>query len=893
MSLTAGARLGPYEILSLLGRGGMGEVYRAKDTRLRRDVAIKVFPPSFAPDPDRVQRFEREAQVLAALNHAHIGAIYGLEEAGESYGLVLELVEGPTLEDRLKAGAIPMREVLRIALQVADALEAAHERGIVHRDLKPANIKLTPGGEVKVLDFGLAKPVLSHGASGSGFDDLSRSPTITIGPTGHGTLLGTAPYMSPEQARGLPVDKPADIWAFGCLLYELLTGQRTFSGPTITDAIAAILEREPVWAALPADTPSSVRRVLERCLQKDQKRRLRDIGEARVEIEDALTSPTKTATVEQKSRPSISGGALGWVASMALGAVAAGILVWDLKPRTSATPLAPEMVARLTIMPAEPLVILEGAAIALSPDGRRLAYVGGTDRRRRLYVRDLDQFESKLIPGGEDADNPFFSPDGQWLGFVVDRKLKKVGVQGGASVTVADPSEWYGVAWAADDTIVYNPTTGAGVWRVPAAGGKPSVVTELGENEGRHRFPALFNDGKTLLFSAPTPSGEERIYVQSIETKQRRTLAPGIGARYLPTGHLVYVQNGTMLAAPFDPVRLEMTTTPVTVLEGVGQAPSGAPQVTFSQTGSLAYIPAGVTGLETMLVWVDAMGGERPLRTSDRIFWHPRLSPDGRRVAAASRGASEDLWTYDLARETWSRLTFDGSSSFPLWSPDGRRLTFQSSKGGSSDIYWKALDGNAAEERLVVGDRPSYPLSWSPDTRALAFVFNDPFTRQDIWAFMPEDKGKPRPFLQTTFREGAPVFSPDGRWLAYVSDESGRNEIYVRPFPGPGEKWTISSEGGNEPIWPSGSKQLFYRGPDAMMAVDVTTSPTFSAGSPRRVFDDKYDRSNAFWPNYDVTSDGKRFLMVKTSSRTPAPAQISVVLNWFEELKRRVPVGRN
>jgi eukaryotic-like serine/threonine-protein kinase len=822
--------------------------------------------------------------------------------------LVLELVEGPTLEDRLTKGALPVKDALAIARQIADALDAAHEKGIVHRDLKPSNIKITAEGVVKVLDFGLAKLALGT-SSGSGQnvahrfspDDLSQSPTFSLGGTKAGAVLGTAAYMSPEQARGQAVDKRTDIWAFGCVLYEMLTGRAVFARNTISDTLVAILEREPDWTVLPTSTPATVRRLLERCLTKDPKLRLRDIGDVTAEIEapawsgSAAGGPTRRPSWWTTSH---------WVASLILTAVGTGILVWTFKPSGSSPASTSGSVARLVIAspPGDPIAV-DGASMAISPDGGHVAFVAGVGSRRRIYLRDIDDFNSTPIPGTEGANSPFFSPDGQWLGFIADGRMRKTTLTAGPPQTITETMQIGGTftfaSWESDDTILFTPAVGTGIWRVSAAGGAPTAVTTLTETENGHRWPQLLPGGKTLLFSAATAS-DLQAYALSLDTGERRPLVKGVGVRYLSSGHLVYVQGSTLMAVPFDPVRLEVTGTPVAVLSGFmqvatlrnGTVASLAPLVNFSTGKSIAYVPASGRPKRNAIVWVDRAGVEQPTAASGGAYFQPRLSPDGRRVAVTVSGPEhDDVWLYDLTREAWSRFTSEGNSAFPLWTLDGRRLTFVSDKAGPDNMYWKPLDGSGPEERLLANERPNYSFSWS-QTGSLAYVVVHPRALQDIWILSSEQPRKPSSFLETPFGEGAPVFSPDGRSVAYVSNESGRNEIHVRPFPGPGERITISTEGGNEPVWSRNGREVFYRTGDAMMVVDVATRPTFSAGKPRRLFERRYEPTLALWPNYDVTSDGQRFLVVKTLDQDPTPPQINVVLNWFDELKRLVPTGR-
>jgi serine/threonine protein kinase len=946
MALQPGTRLGSYEIVALLGRGGMGEVYRARDVDLGRDVAIKILPEMWLTDPDRRARFDREARVLASLNHPHIGAIYGIAESSGVRALVLELVEGQTLSERLAGAgrsnqpsprlrrsaessakaeghpltdaggrpdahiemsserhgarrALSVPEALTIARQIADALDAAHEKGIIHRDLKPANIKITPDGVVKVLDFGLA----THQVGSAGGSDEAMpgelglgTQIVTLSGTRPGAILGTVGYMSPEQARGHAVDKRADIWAFGCVLFEALTGGRAFARDSMSDTLVAILERDPEWKALPTTTPVTVRRLIERCLSKDPKQRLRDIGDAKLEIDEALASPD-TAPAESVRRTTVQTSA-PWIAAIAVTAIASGIIAWGLKPRTSSE--RSNSVERVVIVPppAAPLAV-DASPIALSPDGRAVAYVAGRGMTRQIYVRDLDQFASVPIPGTEGGRSPFFSPDGQWIGFASAGKLRKVLRRGGTPLTISDAAGMYSTSseprWEADDTIIFTPSLGAGIFRVSAAGGgTPSVVTTLAEGESSHRWPQLLPGGKALLFSV-TRSGDTQVQVQSLETGQRKTLASGAAAAYLPTGHLAYFQASTLMAVPFDPVRLETKGTPMVVLSGVMEMPSlrnsavpSFPHVSFSAAGALAYVPASPRPRQNALTWVDRTGAETPTGASGGTYFQPRVSPDGRRLAVTVRGPEhDDVWLYDLSRQAWTRFTSQGSSAFPVWSPDGRALTYTSSRTGRDNMYRRALDGGGPEEHLLVSDRPNYPFSFSPDG-TLTFVEVSIPTAQDIW-FLGAGEKKASSLVETPFAEGAPAFSPDGRLLAYVSNESGRNEIYVRPFRGAGEKVTISTEGGNETIWSRNGRELFYRSGDAMMAVDITMTPALSVGRPRRLFAKRYELSLALWPNYDVTPNGQRFLMVKRVDEDEDPAQINVVLNWLNELRQLVP----
>jgi Tol biopolymer transport system component len=892
MALTSGNRLGPYEILSAIGAGGMGEVYRARDAKLGRDVALKVLPEAFARDAERMARFQREAKVLASLNHPNIASIYGLEDSGPTHALVMELVEGPTLADRIHSGPIPIDETLRIAKQITDAFEYAHERGIVHRDLKPANVKVTSDDTVKILDFGLARALEGDASS----IDIANSPTISRMATQAGVLLGTAAYMSPEQAKGKVVDRRADIWAFGCVLYEMLTGKMAFRGESVTDTLAAVIRAEPDWSQLPAATPIRVRVLLQRCLQKDPKQRLRDIGDARISLDEVLAGPPEPSSVAAAlvSAPFWRRALVFDVGVLLLVAAIASLATWNLKP-----PPPPQPVTRavITLPPGQQLAGLDnGPAIALSFDGTHLAYVAIQGGTQQLYLRAMDSLEAKPIPGTEGAVNPFFSPDGQWVGFFAGGKLKKISVSGGAALTIGNAAQPGGASWGIQGMIAFAPTNVSALQQVPDAGGTPQPLTRLDSRGASHRWPEFLPGGKAVLFAAGTAASwiDTQVAIQSLgEGEWRILFKGGTQPRYAPSGHLVYAQGGNLMAVPFDPQRLTATGAAVPAVEGVLQFPlSGAAQYSFSASGSLIYVPGGGQGAQSKLVWINRDGAEQPLDAPARAYSYPRLSPDGRRVAATIAEQETQIWLYDLSRDTLTRLTFQGGLNLTGgWTPDGKRIAFLSNKEGSGNIFWQLADGSGGLERLNTGEYVQVPASWSPDGQLLAFIEVNPTTGRDIWVLRLGDR-KPQPFLRTPFNETAPRFSPDGRWLAYVSDESGGNEIYVQPYPGPGGKWQISTEGGTEPIWNRNGRELFYRSGDKMMAVDIAIQPSFAAGKPKVLFEGPYQPTPTTAPNYDVSPDGQRFLMLKPSEQAQAaPTQINVVLNWFEELKRRVPTG--
>ena len=880
MTIAAGTRLGGFEILSLLGEGGMGQVYRARDTKLGREVAIKVLSEALAPSQKRLVRFEREARLLASLNHPNIATLHGLEEADGLRFLVMELVPGETLADRIARGPLPSEEALELFRQIAEALEAAHQQDILHRDLKPANIKITPDERAKVLDFGLAK-ALQREEPGS---DLSQLPTRTKDATKAGVVLGTTPYMSPEQARGESVDRRTDIWAFGCCLYEALTGRQAFPGETVSDIIASILAHDPDWKAIPERTPLKVRDLLRRCLQREPHRRLRDIGDARIEIEESLAEPSSAAVAARPRR------ALPLVVAGLAAAFVAGIAAWSvLRPE-------PRVVSRfdLSLPPEEALTHLYDPVVAWSSDGTRLVYAGGNPRK--LHFRALDQVTSTAIPGTEGAGTAFFSPDGEWVGFYVfggrGGELKKVHLATGSVVTLCDAPNAAGASWGDDDTILIAPTPSSGLFRVSASGGTPSAITTPDPSQGEitHRWPEFLPGAKAALFTIWKGSSEtSRIAVLSLETGEHRGLVEGASfARYSPTGHVVYAREGKLEAAPFDLERLEFTGLPTPLFLEVRTLDTfGTAHFSVSRDGSLAYIPPSGPPERTLL-WVDRNGWTRPLTDSRRAYGYPRLSPDGKRLAVTIDDDGAHIWVYDLERDALTRLS--GPDGYvPIWTPDGEWVTFHSGME-TSEIVWQAADGSGVAERLtslttIFGE----PNSWSPNGKLLAFTDSDP---RDIWLLSLEGERKARPFLQTPANEAGGVFSPDGRWIVYNSDESGQLEVYVQPFPGPGGKWQVSTEGGDEAVWARTGREIFYRSGDKMMGVDVETEPSFRLSKPKMLFEGRYEGFGWYgYANYDVSPDGQRFLMIRSEEES-APTRIHVVLNWAEELKAKVPSGR-
>jgi eukaryotic-like serine/threonine-protein kinase len=891
----SGRVVSSYHLRSRIGAGGMGEVYLARDTRLNRDVALKVLPGAVAADAVRIGRFKREAQVLASLNHPHIGSIYGLEDSGGILALVLEFVEGPTLAERIARSRLPLDEALAIARQIVEAVEAAHEHGVVHRDLKPANIKLRPDGTVKVLDFGLAK-ALARGAAD--VDSVSMSPPpMRPHASGFGLILGTPSYMSPEQARGKVVDKRSDIWAFGCVLYEMLTGRRAFEGADTTEVLVHIIEREPNLDTLPASTPAPVRRLLRRCLEKDRLKRLPDIGVARIEIDDALSSPRAVDASAIAAAPDRRRTGAAWIVAAAL--IAAAVVGALMYPRFRSYASGP--LVRASIPLAEPLEFgVQQPSFAISPDGTRIVYRGAASEP--LHSRLLNDPGSSAIAGTEGAVNPFFSPDGKWLGFFVGHTLKKVSFAGGAVVTVATlPSNvgaqgYRGAAWADDGTIALAPSTGAGLYGVADRGGEPKPLTTIDAkaNEAAHRWPHFMPGGRAILFTVKSTNlqsfDDAQIMVRSLDTGEQHPVAQGDSAQYLPTGHLVYARAGALYAVPFDAARLAVTGAPVKVADGVITHPeSGGAQVAISRTGTLVYAAGGSRTAERPLLWVDRHGAARPATDRQAPFWWPRISPDGRRIALVIDAAFSKIWVLDIERGTFTRASqLAGDQDRATWMPDSVRLTFGADAVGSGAVrlFSDTIDGTGAATLLFDGAESPSPLSWSPDGRRLLYRQISATTGQDVWVFSADDRTS-TPFLQSPSNELSATFAPDGRWVAYVSDESGRAEVYVRPFPGPGTRSQVSIDGGSAPVWSRDGRELFFAKGDTLFATAVSLGKAFRSGAVQRLFSGPYS-FDAVTVNYDVTPDGQRFLVPRTPVHSP-PRQLELVLNWFEEVTRLAP----
>jgi Tol biopolymer transport system component/predicted Ser/Thr protein kinase len=884
MSLAPGTRVGPYEILAPLGAGGMGEVYRARDTKLKREVALKVLPDFFAGDPERMARFQREAEVLAALNHPNIAQIYGVEDRA----LVMELVPGESLK-----GPLPLETALNYAKQIADALEAAHEKNIIHRDLKPANIMITPAGVVKVLDFGLAAVAQSSDPS-----NPVNSPTLTISPTRAGMILGTAAYMSPEQARGKPVDKRADIWAFGVVLYETLTGQRLFEGETVSDTLAHVLTKQPDWERVPAQ----VRRLLQACLQKDPKQRLQAIGDWKLMLAD---EQQLQITAPSRSRHGIA----GWVAAGVVTVALAGLAFVHFREKPPAAELSRFQIP----MPANLNFPGPTAAAEVSPDGRKLAFpAAGADGKPHLWIRSFDSLDARLLPGTELANVPapfLWSYDSRFIAFLSsDRKLKKVDISGGPAQTLCDAAGVWGGSWSPDGTILYGGFQGA-VMRVSAAGGTPTALTGLdrARAERGHLSPKLLPDGRHFLyFRQSTTPGASGIYVGSIDAKpSEQSTKPllvneGFPEYYVPspdsdTGYLLFYREGTVLAQPFNPNKLELSGDPVPIAEPVGSA-SGSGFFSASANGVLTYVEGNGGAGNTQLTWFNREGKTLGTVGDSGIFSTSALSPDGKLAAVSRLDAqyrSSDLWLLDLMRAgAATRFTFDASIvGDPVFSPDGSRIVFLSNRDGPGNLYQKLTNGAKNEEPLLKSTEAKFPTSWSGDGRFLLYAVRTAKAKGAIWILpMEGSKKEPMPFQVTEFSETFARFSPDGRWIAYDSDESGRGEVYVREFllgsdgkPEATGKHQISTGGGTIPQWREDGKELFYMSLDraSMMSAEITTQPGFQSLPGKMLF----QLPVALGAPPAVSGDGKRFL-VATPVAQSGPQQFTVVQNWQAGLKK-------
>jgi serine/threonine protein kinase/Tol biopolymer transport system component len=937
MMFSSGSHIGPYEILSPLGAGGMGEVWRARDPMLGRDVALKVLPEALAHDAERMARFQREAQVLAALNHPNIAAIYGLEESGATRALVMELVEGQTLAERigvtrpltpspsppgrggrafgnippsprgrgwpagtgegLRGSSLPLDDALPIARQIAEALEYAHERGIIHRDLKPANIKVTPEGAVKVLDFGLAKALDPNAgersalASGGQSPPLQDSPTLTAAATQAGVILGTAAYMSPEQARGKTVDRRADIWAFGCVLYEMLSGRKPFEGDTVTDVLAAVVRAEPDWDVLPADTPPRLRELIRRCLIKDPKQRLRDIGEARIAIEETISGVGAGLETRLCKQSGPAAGtpplqrAVPWAAGIIVGAMVAALIAWRVF--NSRSPAMQPITASI-VAPAGSAFRFVGfeSGFALSPDGQRLAYIAANgEGKTALWVRSLDSSSGQELQSTDGATSPFWSPDSKFIGFFSEGKLKKVDVSGGTPVTLCD-AYGPGGTWNRDGDILFG---GGLIYRVGAAGGAPVAVTRLdaARKERSHQWPYFLPDGRHFLYLggdpyAPPESGINRIFVASLDSKESKFLVKSNSGAAYASGYLLFLRGTTLMAQKFDPQHLELAGDAFPLAgEVLFDDFQSKGQFTVSANGLMAYAGSSQgTGLK--LEWFDRSGkrlGEVPDKNA---YCCPQLSPDGNKVVYdTASGGKRDVWVYDSVRGTKVRLTFgiQNAGTF-AWSPDARHIIFSSNRNGEFGLYEKAADGSGTEETVLPpSEGAKFPWSWSRDGKFVDYLLMSRETGDHLWILPLTGERTPFRFSQSGPWEGEADFSPDGRWIAYVSDE-----VYAAAFPGAGSRYQVSTNGGDGVRWGRNGKEIFYISPDnGIMAAPVTeTGSSLVIGAPQQLF--KVD-DYSLTPIFDVTPDGRRFIVTTFDDQASAP--ITLVINWPALLRKQ------
>ena len=884
-----GRKVGSFEIVEIIGRGGMGVVYLAHDTKLDRSVAIKSIPAELQANSTAQARFQREAKLLASLSHPNIGVIHEIIEQTEgSAYLVLEYVPGETLAERITKGPLKLQEALTIALQIAEAVAAAHEHNVIHRDLKPGNIKITPEGRVKVLDFGLAKAV--------GGEPSEKPATVTQ----PGRVIGTPAYMSPEQARGKPTDKRSDIWSFGCVLYEMLTAKVPFEGETVSDTLVNILDRDPDWQVLPENTPANIVVLLRRCLEKDPQRRLRDIGDASIEISETLNLPATAPPVTTRSislTPETAAKANSRRIAMMIAAIIIIILSaitvrFILQRRTQPPSEQIRAVVSFEVNVPEDVNMPARGAMAISPDGTHIAFLGRKAGVKQLYLRSLNRSKVTPVKGTDGAKTAFFSHDSQWLGYATTTRLWKVALGGGQPIPICNVTGVHSAFWAQDNTIFFASDQYMGLARVKASGGVSQLVSQRqGPRELWHRDPEVLPGGKAVIFGTSDGCGSggfQNIVMQLLVSGERKTLLEGARfPRYAASGHLVYESGEFMKARPFDLDTLTFTG-PAVQIEDVRLA-------RFSPGGTLVWVPY-VPQAELMLLWVDREGNETPVIDARKQYIGPRVSPDGNHLAFWIGGTDSHVWILDLQRGVMNQLTTTGQSNWWCsWSPDGSRIAFISHRSEenakAANLYWKAADGSGEAEQLTQGLFYDQPTSWTPYGIIFQRSFH-PQTRRDVMLLSLDGDREPQPLLNSPANESRGELSPDGRWLAYVSTESGLPGIFVRPFQDPQRKrWRISPTGisAGDPLWSPDGRELFYRDlyAEKLVAVDVETGNGFAAGSPRVLFDDYYMEHIAYGRTYDITPDGERFVMVKEMS--PPPRRIAVNLNWFEELKRLAP----
>jgi eukaryotic-like serine/threonine-protein kinase len=892
MSLASGTKLGPYEIQSLLGAGGMGEVYRARDTRLDRTVAVKILPQGLADTPEVRHRFEREARAVSSLNHPHICALYDVgNQDGVEY-LVMEYIEGETLAKRLENGPLATIELLRYAIEVADALDRAHRQGVIHRDLKPGNIMLTKSG-AKLLDFGLAKaspPPLAG--------DFSSSPTVSrplIGKaqtdalTAQGTIVGTYQYMSPEQLEGGEADARSDIFSFGSVLYEMATAKKAFSAKSTASLIAAILKEQPrPISELQPMAPPALERVVKTCLEKDPDERWQNAGDLKRELGWIASAgsqagiPAPVVAKRKKRDRAI------WISVGVLLALAAAYLFWQSGVwQRTATPV------HLSVaLPAGKVLVNDSTdPLAISPDGSAIVYSArGDDRKRQLYMRKLGSFESTPISGTEEARCPFFSPRGEWVGFVSeDYKLKKISLRGGSPVEVADHAGPIGASWSDDDTIYYIKSFASGMYAVPAAGGPPKQMTQTGStpDDRGHLWPNVLPGKNGVIFTVWTGRSlnDARIEVLSFSSGKRKVLIEGgTNARYIPGGYLAYARNGTLFVVGFDPKRMELKGTPVPVTEGIMTgASNGDATFAVSNNGTLVFEPGGFVAFQRNLVWLDRTGKSTNIAEGVKPYSSPAISPDGKRIALTLEGSSFDVWVYDLERDAFTKSSFGADDYEPFWSPDGKMLAYTSSKSGNMQVYVKHGVVQGDETMVTDGTEFRTLFGWTPDGRELIVSRENKETGADIYAVAVGGDHKPRPLVVAPFNQGEASVSPDGKWLAYVSDESGQPEVFVQAMNDPNIRAQISSEGGRAPRWARSGNELFFRAQDGLMSVKFVPGTTLNPAKPVKLFEDK-----RHWSGYDVAADG-RFVVAVEADDKATGSQLNVILHWFEELKQSQP----
>jgi eukaryotic-like serine/threonine-protein kinase len=887
----SGSHFAHYEIIGPIGRGAMGEVFSARDTRLNREVAVKVLPKDFASDPDRLARFRREAKVLAALNHTNIAAIHGLEEEQDTILLAMELAPGETLEDRISRGPMPIDEALTVAVQIAAGLEEAHSKGIVHRDLKPANVKLSADGQIKILDFGLAR---AYEGEENPATEPGSTPTLTAAMTQAGVILGTAAYMSPEQARGQEVDARSDIWAFGVLLWELLAGRRLFAGETASDTLAMVLRSDPDWSALPPEIPPSLRRLLQRCLQRDKRQRMHHMADARIVMEEILQDGTSAyEAVDSSIMPMRGGGAgktrTGWVAAAVLTLVVL-VLGWQVindEPAAAAKPIRFDL-----SLPSDQWIQGNRLLLAVSPSGDEFVISLKTPSGTQLFLRTMDDPALVPVPGTEDASAPFFSPDGSWLGFTSNRKMRKVSLAGGSPIELCE-TNWGGGSWSADDRIVFTSSYADGLFVVPASGGSPQQITttDPDHHELGHWWPQWLPGNEWVIYTGySTPIENARVMAFCPQSGEYRVLVEGgTFGRWAPTGHLLFVREGKLMAAPFDARKIVVTGSAEPVLDDIYlETSDGFSPLGFGANGTLVYAPDSVINAPNRLAWCDRQEELTALDLPERHYSKPRLSPDGRHIAVSiADNHNTDIWIHDLERGTSSRFTYSPSSDLnPIWTPDGRTVIYNGEEPQYT-IYQRPADGSGDTQLLLKKPVDTLPTSVSPDGKWLVYTESAVETNGDIWLLSLDEEGETQLFLQTDFQEGQGVISPDGRWLAYGSNESGQSEIYAMPFPDGGSRVQISIAGGSDPVWSPKGDELYFQQQSEMMVGKIdrerSTANDLVVDRPQPLF----GQSGALvWPSETIlspTPDAQRFLITHTPDKSQ-PRTLRVVVNWFAEL---------